>query len=63
MWAVVGGGLFGAAAAGVEYAATGGRRDFSSAYQVSADRYELRCQPRSAQRARDLLAKLAPVTT
>lgn len=63
MWAVAGGGLFGAVAAGAEYAATAGRRDFCSAYQVAADRYELWCQPRSAQRARDLLGKLALATT
>jgi hypothetical protein len=36
-----------------------GRRDFSSASQLVAGRYDVLCQPRSAERARELLAKLA----
>lgn len=37
----------------------GQRRDFSSASQLVAGRYDVLCQPRSAERARELLAKLA----
>jgi hypothetical protein len=36
-----------------------GRRDFSSTSQLVAGRYDVLCQPRSAEAARELLAKLA----
>ncbi|WP_344423468.1 general stress protein [Amycolatopsis minnesotensis] len=47
--------VFGAAS----YASTKGRRDFSSSSQLVAGRYDVLCQPRSAEQGRDLLAKLA----
>ncbi|MEU4521115.1 general stress protein [Amycolatopsis sp. NPDC024027] len=37
----------------------GRRRDFSSASQLVAGRYDVLCQPRSAEQGRELLAKLA----
>jgi hypothetical protein len=45
-------GLFG-------YAATGGRRDFTSNSQIVARRYELLCHHQHAEAARDLLARLS----
>ena len=35
-----------------------GRRDFTSASQVVARRYDVLCQPRSAEQARELLSKM-----
>lgn len=51
--------LFGAVFAAISYALTKGRRDFSSSSQLVAGRYDVLCQPRSAEKGRDLLAKLA----
>lgn len=51
--------LFGLIFAAVGYASTKGRRDFSSASQLVAGRYDVLTQPKHAERARDLLAKLA----
>ncbi|MEV7041229.1 general stress protein [Amycolatopsis sp. NPDC051061] len=45
--------------AAIGYSMSRGRRDFSSASQLVAGRYDVLCQPRSAERARELLAKLA----
>jgi hypothetical protein len=52
-------GLFGVVFAAVGYGATRGRRDFTSASQMVAGRYDVLCQPRNAEKARELLAKLA----
>jgi hypothetical protein len=43
----------------VGYAATGGRRDFTSQSVTIAGHYEIFCQHQHADQARDLLAKLA----
>jgi len=51
--------LFGMVFAMAQYASTRGRRDFASASQLVAGRYDVLCQPRTAEKARDLLAKLA----
>ena len=51
--------LFGVVFAAVGYGATRGRRDFTSASQIVAGRYDVLCQPRNAEKARELLAKLA----
>lgn len=51
--------LFGVVFAAISYASTRGRRDFSSASQLVAGRYDVLCQPRNAEQGRDLLAKLA----
>ncbi|GAA0538025.1 hypothetical protein GCM10011581_04920 [Saccharopolyspora subtropica] len=51
--------VFGLVFAAVGYASTRGRRDFSSASQLVAGRYDVLAQPRHAEQGRDLLAKLA----
>ena len=51
--------MFGLVFAAVGYGATRGRRDFTSASQMVAGRYDVLCQPRNAEKARELLAKLA----
>lgn len=56
---IVGGIIFGAISASIPYAATRGTRDFASTLQLVAGRYDVICDPKSAERARDLLAKLA----
>jgi hypothetical protein len=53
------GALFGAAFGFIGYAATGGRRDFTSNSQVVAGRYDVLCQSQQAEGARDLLARLS----
>jgi len=54
--------LFGVISALVGYAATRGRRDFSSVTQVVATRYEVLVEHKSAARARELLAQLPGAT-
>ncbi|QWC86157.1 hypothetical protein KLP28_05460 [Nocardioidaceae bacterium] len=49
---------FGVIWALVGYAATRGRRDFSSISQVVATRYEVLCEHKHAQQARELIAQL-----
>ncbi len=56
---LVSGVVFGVVFAAVGYAASRGRRDFTSASQMVAGRYDVLCQPRNAEKARELLAKLA----
>lgn len=56
---LVSGMFFGLIFAGISYASTRGRRDFSSSSQLVAGRYDVLCQPRNAEQGRDLLAKLA----
>jgi len=51
--------LFGLVFAAISYASSRGRRDFASASQLVAGRYDVLCQPRNAEQGRDLLAKLA----
>jgi ABC-type Na+ efflux pump permease subunit len=50
--------LSGLAFSAIGYSMSKGRRDFSSASQLVAGRYDVLCQPRSAEQGRDLLAKL-----
>ena len=57
---IVLGALFGAAFGAAGYAATGGRRDFTSVSTITATRYEVMCEHKVAQEARDLLARLTP---
>lgn len=54
---LVAGVLFGLIFAAAGYASTRGRRDFQSASQLVAGRYDVLCQPRNAEKARDLIAK------
>ncbi|WP_300010069.1 general stress protein [Pseudonocardia sp.] len=51
--------VFGLVFAAVGYGASRGRRDFTSSSQMVAGRYDVLCQPRNAEKARELLAKLA----
>ena len=51
--------LSGVVFAAIGYSMSKGRRDFSSASQLVAGRYDVLCQPRTAEQGRDLLAKLA----
>lgn len=51
--------IFGMVFAAVGYASSRGRRDFASASQLVAGRYDVLCQPGNAEKARDLLAKLS----
>jgi hypothetical protein len=53
---LVAGVVFGLASAAVRYASARGQRDFVSHSQLVARRYDVLCQPRNAERARDLLA-------
>jgi hypothetical protein len=52
------GALFGLVWALIGYAATQGRRDFTSVTQVVATRYEVLVEHKLADQARELLAKL-----
>lgn len=58
--AVLIGAAFGMLFAVVSYAATGGKRDFTSASQVVASAYAVLCQGPEAARARNLLEALPP---
>jgi hypothetical protein len=53
------GAAFGAAFGAAGYAATRGRRDFTSVSTIIATRYEVMSEHRVAQQARELLARLA----
>lgn len=62
MWGVVltgliGGSVFGVVSASLSYAATRGKRDFASTSQLVAGRYDVLCEPASAERVRDELAR------
>ena len=50
---------FGAAFGGAGYAATRGRRDFTSTSKILASRYDVLCNPAHAQEAREMLARFA----
>ena len=56
---IVGGIIFGVISTTIPYAATRGQRDFASTMQLVAGRYDVLCEPKTAESARDLLAKLA----
>jgi hypothetical protein len=49
---------FGAVMGRLGYSVAKGRRDFTAASQVVARRYDVLCQPRSAEQARDLLSRM-----
>jgi uncharacterized protein YacL len=52
------GAIFGAVMGWLGFSLAKGRRDFTSASQVVARLYDVLCQPRTAEQARDLLAKM-----
>ena len=56
---IVGGVIFGLITTVIPYAATRGQRDFASSMQLVAGRYDVLCEPKSAEKARDMLAKLS----
>ncbi len=49
---------FGAVMGYLGYSVTHGRRDFTSASQVVARRYDVLCQPKTAEQARSLLSRM-----
>ncbi|SEP10005.1 general stress protein [Trujillonella endophytica] len=51
--------LFGALFAGMGYAATRGRRDFTSTSRIVAGRYDVMCDPSRAEEARASLARFS----
>lgn len=51
--------VFGVVSGAITYGASRGRRDFTSASQLVAGRYDVLCQPRNAEKARDMLSRLA----
>ena len=53
------GAAFGALSGSMAYAATGGKRDFTSRSGVVATSYEVVCQAKVAEDARNLLGRLA----
>ncbi|NEK85407.1 hypothetical protein GCU60_17815 [Blastococcus saxobsidens] len=50
---------FGAAFGGMGYAATQGRRDFTSTSKITASRYDVMCNPAQAEEARAILARFS----
>ncbi|MBO0854100.1 MAG: magnesium transporter [Nocardia sp.] len=56
---LIGGIVFGLISAVIPYAATRGTRDFASTMQLVAGRYDVLCDPKAAEQARDMLARLA----
>ena len=52
------GALFGAVMGYLGYSVAKGRRDFTSSSQVVARRYDVLCQPRTAEQARNLLSRM-----
>ncbi|MBA2772483.1 MAG: hypothetical protein H0U36_00325 [Nocardioidaceae bacterium] len=63
LWVLIFAAVFGAGVGALSgmlgYAATGGKRDFTSSTQVVATSYELLCQPQVAEDARNQLGRLA----
>jgi hypothetical protein len=53
---------FGLVWALIGYAATGGHRDFTSVSQVVATKYEVLCEHKFAQQAREMLARMPGAT-
>lgn len=56
---MLGGIVFGVITAAIPYAMTRGQRDFATRMQLVAGRYDVLCEPKSAESARDMLARLA----
>ena len=51
--------VFGALFGWMGYAATRGRRDFTSTSQIVAGRYDVMCNPAHAEQAREILARFS----
>ncbi|MGH3595110.1 MAG: general stress protein [Mycobacterium sp.] len=56
---LIAGVFFGLITSAVPYAMARGTRDFSSTLHLVAGRYDVLCDPQNAEKARDLLARLA----
>ena len=56
---VAGGIVFGVVSSAIPYAMMGGQRDFASTMQLVAGRYDVLCDPTTAERGRDMLAQLS----
>jgi len=56
---LVGGIIFGVISTSIPYALSRGQRDFASTMQLVAGRYDVLCDPKAAEQARDMLARLA----
>ena len=56
---VIAGVGFGLITSSIPYAMSKSTRDFSSTMQLVAGRYDVLCDPQNAERARDMLARLA----
>ncbi|MCF8570596.1 magnesium transporter [Gordonia sp. HY002] len=59
VYGVIAGMVFGLISAAIPYAASRGQRDFTSSMQLVAGRYDVLCDPKTAEQARDMLARLA----
>ena len=55
---LIAGVFFGLITSAIQYAMARGTRDFSSTMQLVAGRYDVLCDPQSAEKGRDLLARL-----
>ena len=55
---LAGGVVFGLVTSAIPYAMARGTRDFSSTMQLVAGRYDVLCDPQTAEKGRDLLARL-----
>ena len=54
---VVAGAVFGIVLAAVPYGMQQGRRDFASTTEIVAQRYDILCDPKTAEKARNILAR------
>jgi hypothetical protein len=59
---VIAGAVFGMAFAAASYGSLRGQRDFLSNIQIVAGRYDVLCEPRNAEKGREMLAALAAGT-
>lgn len=55
---ILAGVVFGLITSSIPYAMSKGTRDFSSTMQLVAGRYDVLCDPQSAEQARDMLSRL-----
>jgi hypothetical protein len=63
LYGLVAGALFGAVLGAIAHAATGGRRDFTSAAGMEAERYDVVVDEDVADRAAEILRSLDPLAT
>lgn len=62
LWGIVVGAVFGVVFGAISYGLTGGRRDFTSATQIVAGRYDVVSAPEQATQARDMIAQMGLAT-